>query len=203
MLTALRAARDGDRGSIAVFTAVFAFSVLLLLGVLVDGGNALTARERAADVAEQAARAAVTDLSIENLHASQATTSPSPSTSPGASASASPSTSPSTGTGTTTGPSTGTGTTTGTGAETVAIDWTTACTYAQQTVTDYAASEGDVTAVTMTKCGEGADPLTATVTVTVTTKPAIPVPGFDSPMTMTATQSATAECGNADQQEVC
>ena len=164
MLTTPKAARDADRGSIAVFTAVFAFSVLLLLGVLVDGGNALTARERAADVAEQAARAAVTDVSIENLHA-QATTSA--------------------------------------GSETVAIDWTTACTYAQQTVTDYAATEGDVTAVTMTKCGEGADPLTAAVTVTVTTKPAIPVPGFDSPMTMTATQSATAECGNADQQEVC
>jgi Flp pilus assembly protein TadG len=143
-----------------VFTAVFAFAVLLLLGLLVDGGNALNAREHAADIAEQAARAAVTDLSIGDLHGT-------------------------------------------TGTETVAIDWTTACTYAQQTVTDYASDTGDVTGAAMAKCGEGTNPLTATVTVTVTSTPAIPVPGFDSSMTMTATQSATAECGNADQQEVC
>jgi Flp pilus assembly protein TadG len=153
---------DGDRGSVAVFTAVFAFTVLLLLGLLVDGGNALNARERAADIAEQAARAAVTDLSIGDLHGQDTT-----------------------------------------GTETVAIDWTTACTYAQRTVTDYASGTGGVTGATMTKCGEGANPLIATVTVTVTSTPAIPVPGFDSSMTMTATQSATAECGNADQQEEC
>jgi Flp pilus assembly protein TadG len=158
-----RAGRRDDRGSVAVFTAVFAFVVLLLLGLLVDGGDALNARERAADVAEQAARAAVADLSIGDLH-DQGTT------------------------------------------ETVAIDWTTACTYAEQTVTDYASDAGGVTGATMAKCGEGSNPLTATVTVTVTSTPAISVPavpGLDSPITMTATQSATAKCGNADQQEVC
>jgi Flp pilus assembly protein TadG len=160
--TARRPARSGDRGSVAVFTAVFAFVVLLLLGLLVDGGDALNARERAADIAEQAARAAVTDLSIGDLH-SQGTA----------------------------------------GAETVAIDWTTACTFAQQTVTDYTSGLGGVTAAAMAKCGEGANPLTATVTVTVTSRPAIPVPGFENSVTMTVTQSATAECGNADQQEVC
>jgi len=158
----VRRARRDDRGSVAVFTAVFAFVVLLLLGLLVDGGNDLNARERAADVAEQAARAAVTDLSIGDLH--------------------------------------GQGT-----PETLAIDWTTACTFAQQTVTDYAADANGVTAI-MANCGEGTTALTATVTVTVTSTPAISVPavpGLDSPITMTATQSATAECGNADQQEVC
>jgi len=152
-----------DRGSVAVFTAAFAVTVLLLIGLLVDGGNALNARERAADVAEQAARAAVTDLSIGDLHGQ------------------------------------------GTADATLAIDWTTACTFAQQTVTDYAADANGVTAI-MANCGEGTTALTATVTVTVTSTPAISVPavpGLDSPITMTATQSATAECGNADQQEVC
>jgi Flp pilus assembly protein TadG len=57
----------GDRGSVAVFTAVFAFGVLALLALLVDGGNALNARERAADIAEQAARSAVTDLNTHQL----------------------------------------------------------------------------------------------------------------------------------------
>jgi Flp pilus assembly protein TadG len=165
-LTASKAVSDADgadRGSVAVFTAAFAVTVLLLIGLLVDGGNALNARERAADVAEQAARAAVTDLSIGNLHGQGAT-----------------------------------------GNENIAINWTTACkTYAQQTVNDYASATGGVTGATMQKCGQGANPLTATVTVTVTSTPAIPIPGFDIPMTMTATQSATAECGNADQQEAC
>jgi Flp pilus assembly protein TadG len=151
-----------DRGSVAVFTAAFAVTVLLLIGLLVDGGNTLNARERAADVAEQAARAAVTDLSIGNLHGQGAT-----------------------------------------GTEAIAIDWTTACNYALQTVADYASGTGGVTEATMTRCRQGTNPLTATVTVTVTSTPAIPIPGFDIPMTMTATQSATAECGNADQQEAC
>jgi len=151
-----------DRGSVAVFTAAFAVTVLLLIGLLVDGGNALNARERAADVAEQAARAAVTDLSIDNLH--------------------------------------GQGTT---GTEAVAIAWKTACTYALQTVADYASATGGVTGATMTHCVEGMNPLTAVVTVTVTSTPAIALPVFGSSITMTATQSATAECGNADQQEAC
>jgi Flp pilus assembly protein TadG len=58
-----------DQGSVAVFTAVFAFAVLVLLALLVDGGSALNARGRAADIAEQGARAAVTDLSVPELRA--------------------------------------------------------------------------------------------------------------------------------------
>lgn len=158
----------GERGSVAVFTAVFAFAVLALLAVLVDGGSALSARERAADIAEQAARAAVTDLSIPALRDVPAE---------------------------------------------VAIDWNTACQYAMQAVRDYAVNANDAS-VQMTYCGEpttpppgeslvppGEDPVrTAMVTVQVTTQSAIP--GFPS-LTMTATQTATADCGNADQQEVC
>jgi Flp pilus assembly protein TadG len=56
-----------DRGSIAVFTIFFAFAVLGLLALLVDGGAAMNARERAADIAEQAARAATDDLSTASL----------------------------------------------------------------------------------------------------------------------------------------
>src|SRR5436309_9154746 len=59
--------RDGDQGSVAVFTAVFALAVLFLVALLVDGGSALNARERAADIAEQAARAAATDLNLASL----------------------------------------------------------------------------------------------------------------------------------------
>lgn len=58
-----------DRGSVAVFTAVFALAVIFLVGLLVDGGSELSARERAADIAEQAARAAATDLTADSLRA--------------------------------------------------------------------------------------------------------------------------------------
>lgn len=144
---------SGDRGSVAVFTAVFAFAVMALLALLVDGGNALNARERADDIAEQAARAAVTDLSVPQLRQG-----------------------------------------------TVAINWATACAYAQQAVTDYAKSFSNVTAAQMTSCGPGAAPRTAKITVQVTTQPV--VPGFPA-TSATLSQTAAAACGNADQQEVC
>ena len=51
----------GDQGSVAVFTAVFALAVLFLVALLVDGGIALNARERAADIAE------ATDLNLASL----------------------------------------------------------------------------------------------------------------------------------------
>jgi Flp pilus assembly protein TadG len=65
MLSRQPAGRQRDhheRGSVAVFTAVFALAVIFLVALLVDGGSELNARERAADIAEQAARAAATDL---------------------------------------------------------------------------------------------------------------------------------------------
>jgi Flp pilus assembly protein TadG len=157
------AGQDGDRGSIAVFTAVFAFAVLLLVALLVDGGSALNARERAADIAEQAARAAATDLSTAGLRSA---------------------------------------------AGTVTIDWADdlnnggPCAVAQRAIDAYAKDFNSVTSAQLTSCAEGADPRTATVTVQVTAQPVISALGF-STITMTATQSATAACGNADQLEAC
>jgi Flp pilus assembly protein TadG len=60
------AARD-DRGSVAVFTVVFSIAVIFLTALIVDGGNAMNARERAADIAGQAARAAANDISPATL----------------------------------------------------------------------------------------------------------------------------------------
>ena len=51
-------AAERERGSVAVFTVVFAVAVVFLTALIVDGGIAMNARERAADIAEQAARAA-------------------------------------------------------------------------------------------------------------------------------------------------
>ncbi|HEY4464548.1 MAG TPA: pilus assembly protein TadG-related protein [Streptosporangiaceae bacterium] len=62
-----RAVTSGDRGSVAVFTVVFAIAVIFLTALIVDGGNAMNARERAADVAGQAARAAADDVQTTAL----------------------------------------------------------------------------------------------------------------------------------------
>lgn len=51
-----RSARE--RGSAALFVAVFAPAMIFLAGLVIDGGAALEVRQRAADIAEQAARAA-------------------------------------------------------------------------------------------------------------------------------------------------
>ena len=50
-----RAARE--RGSAALFVAVFAPAMIFMAGLVIDGGAALEVRQRAADIAEQAARA--------------------------------------------------------------------------------------------------------------------------------------------------
>jgi Flp pilus assembly protein TadG len=156
-------ARDGERGSIAVFTAVFAFVVLVLVALLVDGGGELNARERAADIAEQAARAAATDVDVASLRSA---------------------------------------------AGTVAIDWADAqnnggpCAFAQNAVSAYKKDFNAETSAQVTSCAQGGDPRTVTVTVQVDVNPVIPLGGlFTAPMS--ATQSATAACGNADQQEAC
>jgi Flp pilus assembly protein TadG len=56
-----------DRGTISIFTAIFTLSVILLAGLLVDGGLAIHARERAYDIAEQAARAGANDIDENSL----------------------------------------------------------------------------------------------------------------------------------------
>ena len=156
--------RPGERGSISVFTAVFAFAVLLLVALLVDGGDALNGRARAADIAEQAARAAATDLSLAGLRSNVGT---------------------------------------------VAIDWSDTmgnggpCAIAQKTLDAYAKDfNSRVTSAQITSCTPGPDARTATVQVQVSVRPVIPMP-FLSTMNLSVTQSATAACGNADQQEAC
>jgi hypothetical protein len=57
----------GDRGTVALFTTIFAMFVLILAGLLVDGGLTIHARQRAADIAEQAARAAADDIDVDYL----------------------------------------------------------------------------------------------------------------------------------------
>lgn len=52
------ARRDLERGSAALFVAIFAAAMIFLAGLVIDGGAALEVRQRAADIAEQAARAA-------------------------------------------------------------------------------------------------------------------------------------------------
>jgi Flp pilus assembly protein TadG len=51
----------------SVFTVLFSVVVFLLAGLLVDGGSAINARLRAADVAEQAARAGADQIDVDHL----------------------------------------------------------------------------------------------------------------------------------------
>jgi hypothetical protein len=61
---------DRDRGSVALFMAVFMMALLVLAGLVVDGGAAIAARERAADLAQQAARAGADALVPASLRGS-------------------------------------------------------------------------------------------------------------------------------------
>jgi Flp pilus assembly protein TadG len=60
----------GERGSVSVFIAVFAIAVIFLLALILDGGSALNAKERAMDVAGQAARAAADTIDLQALRTS-------------------------------------------------------------------------------------------------------------------------------------
>lgn len=57
----------GDRGSAALFVAIFAPAMIFLAGLVIDGGAALEVRQRAADIAEQAARAAGSQCDVARL----------------------------------------------------------------------------------------------------------------------------------------
>ena len=54
--------RTGDRGSVSLWVVIFAFVTLALLILIVDGGQVIVAKSRAADIAQQAARAAADDI---------------------------------------------------------------------------------------------------------------------------------------------
>jgi hypothetical protein len=61
--------RGEDRGAMSVFVVIFSIVVFSLAGLLVDGGAAINARLKAADVAEQGARAAADRIDVEALRA--------------------------------------------------------------------------------------------------------------------------------------
>jgi Flp pilus assembly protein TadG len=65
-----RAQPGGDRGSVAVWLVIVAFAFIVLLTLVVDGGQVMNAKERAADIAEQAARATVGDIDVTALRGS-------------------------------------------------------------------------------------------------------------------------------------
>ncbi len=66
-----RQRRGRDRGSVSLWVIIFAFTTLALLVLVVDGGQTMNAKSRAADIAEQAARAAADDVSVAGLRAGQ------------------------------------------------------------------------------------------------------------------------------------
>jgi hypothetical protein len=61
--------RQTDDGSITAFVALMLVALMALTGLVVDGGSALSARQAAADEAEQAARAGAGALSVAALRA--------------------------------------------------------------------------------------------------------------------------------------
>jgi Flp pilus assembly protein TadG len=63
----------GDRGSVSLWVVIFTFTTLALLVLVVDGGQTMNAKSRAADIAEQAARAAADDLSVGDLRTGHGT----------------------------------------------------------------------------------------------------------------------------------
>ncbi len=56
-----------QNGSLSAFVVLLLVALIALLGLVVDGGSALSARQAAADEAEQAARAGAGALSVEGL----------------------------------------------------------------------------------------------------------------------------------------
>lgn len=60
----------GEKGAISALVVVLFVFLLILAGLVVDGGNALNARQRAIDDAEQAARVAANQIDIGTLRAS-------------------------------------------------------------------------------------------------------------------------------------
>ena len=62
-----------DRGSVSLWVVIFAFVTLALLILVVDGGQVIVAKSRAADIAEQAARAAADDINPAALRNGQVT----------------------------------------------------------------------------------------------------------------------------------
>jgi len=59
-----RAPNAGDAGAVTVILLLLSGAFLAFAGLVWDGGRAITARQHAADLAEQAARAGADDLDV-------------------------------------------------------------------------------------------------------------------------------------------
>src|SRR6202011_4416446 len=70
-LRAARLSQSRGRGSVSMWVVMFAFVKLALLILVVDGGQVIIAKSRAADIAEQAARAAADDINPAALRNGQ------------------------------------------------------------------------------------------------------------------------------------
>jgi len=82
-LSAARAAGNSDRGSVSLWVVIFAFVTLALLILVVDGGQVIIAKSRAADIAEQAARAAADTIDPGALRQGQVVIAPGACDTPG------------------------------------------------------------------------------------------------------------------------
>lgn len=69
LLQRLRTRTRGERGSLAVVTVMWSLVILMLAGLVIDGGLAISQRERAADLADQAARAEAQNIDQGTLRA--------------------------------------------------------------------------------------------------------------------------------------
>jgi Flp pilus assembly protein TadG len=66
-MTARRDRSDRERGSATFILIMWALILWLLLAIVVDAGLAISQREQAADIADQAARAEAQNLSLQTL----------------------------------------------------------------------------------------------------------------------------------------
>ncbi len=62
---------SGERGSFTFAVIFWALIAMMLAGLIVDGGLAITERQRAGDIAEQAARAGAEELNPDALRLDQ------------------------------------------------------------------------------------------------------------------------------------
>lgn len=67
MRTKAQADRGCDAGYVSLYLVVVTIGLLVLAGLVLDGGRAIAARERAFDVSQQAARAGANALSQQSL----------------------------------------------------------------------------------------------------------------------------------------
>ena len=66
-----RVSADAERGAVMFWVIPVMLGLVAMAGLVVDGGNAIAARQHAADLAQQAARAGADALSPDSLHAAE------------------------------------------------------------------------------------------------------------------------------------